>query len=210
MGKVLGKVGKLSVEHFKTSKRKLYYVPLIFSREKLGSRLSEDYSKKFTAYWDEVKNRVDDLEQKVGKVSKIFHELITSEGEKGVEALKEINERSYEIVKELSQKGATFELIENESLLMESEDWLRCLATHPRSPDVSLRISEFYLRSLQKRKESIIRKIDKTLPPKQIGILFIREDLNIELPQDIEVFKISPPVLDDIHSILRDNLRSLR
>ena len=143
-------------------------------------------------------------------MSKIFHELITSEGEKGVEALKEINERSYEIVKELSQKGATFELIENESLLMESEDWLRCLATHPRSPDVSLRISEFYLRSLQKRKESIIRKIDKTLPPKQIGILFIREDLNIELPQDIEVFKISPPVLDDIHSILRDNLRSLR
>jgi len=209
MGKVLGSVGKLSVEHFKTSKRKLYFVPLIFSRKRLGGKLPEDYSKKFIAYWNEVKNRIDNLQQKMGKVNKIYHELVTLEGEKGIEGLKEVNEKSYQIVKELYQKGTKLELIEDENLLMESEDWLRCLATYPRTPSVFSKISEFYLKIMQKREEHIIQKIDKTLLSNQTGILFIREDINIELPRDIEIFKISPPVLDDIHSILRESLGRL-
>lgn len=209
MGKVLGSVGKLSVEHFKTSKRKLYFVPLIFSREKLGGKIPEDYSRKFTAYWNDVKNRIDDLQQKIGKVNKIYHELVTLEGEKGVEGLKEVNEKSYQIVKELYQKGTKLELIEDRNLLTESEDWLRCLSTYPRTPSVFSKISEFYLKIMKKRKEHLIQRIDKTLLPNQTGILFIREENNIKLPQDIEIFKISPPVLDDIHSIIRENLGNL-
>jgi len=210
MGKVLGSVGKLSVEHFKTSKRKLYFVPLIFSRKNSGAKLPEDYTKKFIAYWNEVKNHIDDLQQKMGKVNKIYHELVTLEGEKGVEGLKEINEKSYQIVKELYQKGTKLELIEDENLLTESEDWLRCLVTYPRTPSVFSKIYDFYLKIMQKRKKYITQKIDKTLLSSQTGILFIREDINIELPQDIEIFKISPPVLDDIHLILRESLGSSR
>ena len=45
---------------------------------------------------------------------------------------------------------------------------------------------------------------DLWLKPDEVGVLFIREGHTVQFPQDIEVFSIVPPVLDEIHRWQRD------
>ena len=57
---------------------------------------------------------------------------------------------------------------------------------------------------MQKRDAYITKRIDDTLKDNEIGILFIRENNNLKFPSDIEIFRVQPSVLDDIHRCLRD------
>ena len=80
MAKKLGKIEKPDAEDF-AGKRKLYLVPLIFSGE--GS--PAEYVEKFNLYWEQVSQQVASLEEKVGKVSHVYHESLTVAGENGLE-----------------------------------------------------------------------------------------------------------------------------
>ncbi len=46
-----------------------------------------------------LEKEIKDLEAKLGKASRIYHELIPAGGEDGVRVLKELHENSYQIVK---------------------------------------------------------------------------------------------------------------
>ena len=50
----------------------------------------------------------------------------------------------------------------------------------------------------KRRNELVAKNIDKTLKNNQIGILLMREGHQIQFPQDIQVFYIAPPSLDEI------------
>jgi hypothetical protein len=65
-------------------------------------------------------------------------------------------------------------------------------------------VSEFYIEASRKRYEHISKSIDETLKADEIAILFIREGHLVQLPQDVEVFSVTPPALDEIHRWLRD------
>ena len=65
-------------------------------------------------------------------------------------------------------------------------------------------VSAFYRKSSRKRYEHIARRIDETLKTNEVAILFIREGHMVQFPQDIKVFSVAPPVLDEIHRWLRD------
>jgi len=64
--------------------------------------------------------------------------------------------------------------------------------------------SENYREASKKRYEHIASRIDETLKTNEVAILFIREGHLVQFPQDIEVFSVAPPVLDEIHRWLRD------
>ncbi|MCK4523017.1 hypothetical protein KAU05_02640 [Candidatus Aerophobetes bacterium] len=83
--KAIGRIEKLPVEHFKKPGKKLYLVPLLPIAEPHQKGLPKDYPAKLEAYWKEVSLRLDDLGSKVGKIHKIYHELINEKGEKGLE-----------------------------------------------------------------------------------------------------------------------------
>jgi len=202
--KIIGKMKKLSVEHFRKPGRKLYLVPLLVSADKEGKGMSKEYLAKIEAYWNEVKGRVNDLQTKLGKINKIYHELVDVSGEKGFKVIKNLNKKSYQIAKALSQKGAVLEAIENGDLVKESMDWARCLAIYPQSEKALRKIYQFYIEVMQEREGHIAKKIDETLKNDEIGILFIRENNNLKFPSDIEIFRVHPSVLDDIHRYLRD------
>lgn len=201
--KAIGKIEKLGVEHFKKPGRKLYFVPLLFSGGKSEEKVPKEYLAKVKIYWDEVEDRLDDLTTKVGKINKIYHELVATSGEKGLEGIKNLNERSYQIARKLFQEGGVLEAVENEDLAKQSMDWARCLAVGLQSEKALRKISQFYIETVQKREEFMAKEIDKTLKNNEIGIIFIREDNNIKFP-GIEIFRVYPPVLDDIHRYLRD------
>jgi len=199
MAEQLGKIEKPDAEHF-TSKRKLYLVPLIFS----GEEAPAEYVEKFNLYWEQVSQHVANLESKIGKVSHVYHESIALAGEDGLKVVEKLNPSCYQIARDKCQSGAVLELTEDRELAEESMDWERCLLMGFMSQKVAKMVSEFYVEASRKRYEHIARRIDETLKANEVGMLFIREGHSVQFSQDIEVFSVVPPALDEIRRWQRD------
>jgi len=199
MTEQLGKIEKPEAEHF-IGKRKLYLVPLIFS----GEGAPSEYTEKFNLYWEQVSQHVANLELKIGKVSHIYHESITLAGKDGLKVIEKLNPSCCQIAKDKCQSGAVLEATENKELSEESIDWERHLLMGFISQKVAQMVSEFYVTASRKRYEHIAQRIDETLKANEVGLLFIREGHMVQFPQDIEVFSVAPPALDEIHRWHRD------
>ncbi|UCH51941.1 MAG: hypothetical protein JSV54_04140, partial [Chloroflexota bacterium] len=89
-------------------------------------------------------------------------------------------------------------------LAEETIDWERCLLIGFLSDKVASKVAEFYIEASRKRYEHIRKKIDETLKANETAMLFIREGHLVQFPQDIEVFSVAPPALDEIRRWLRD------
>ena len=199
MSQELGKIEKPPAEEFKKG-RKLYFVPLIYCEKEPPA----EYLEKFNNYWDQVENQVSSLELKLGRIDRIFHELISAGGEDGAKVIKDLNDRSYQIVENRLGKGTQLEATEEAELLTEFMDWSRCLLLGLQNQQVFTTVYEYYTEANKKRNEHIAKKIDETLKEDEVGILFMREGHQVQFPSDIKVFYVVPPALDEIKRWLRD------
>lgn len=199
MAAELGKIEKPPAEQFKRGK-KLYFVPLVYR----GEDPSEEYLAIFDRFWEQVEEQITALELKLGKVNRIYHELIPAGGKEGSQAVKELHDKSHEIIETCLSNGAQLEAVEDVDLLTEFMDWGRCLMVGLQNQKVLTRVYEFYSEAGKKRNEYISRKIDETLQPDETGILLMRETHQVQFSPDIQVFYISPPALDEIKRWLRD------
>jgi hypothetical protein len=199
MTEQLGKIEKPEAEQFKGSK-KLYLVPLIFS----GEDTPAEYKERCHRYWQQVAEQLASLEEKIGKVNRVYHESISLSGEEGMKLAEKINQSCYQIAKSKCDNEATFEAIEDRELLEEVIDWERCLLLGFVTVKVASKVSEFYTETSKKRYEFMVSRITETLKDNEAGLLFITEGHRLQFPKDIEVFSISPPGLDEIHRWLRD------
>jgi hypothetical protein len=199
MSQELGKIEKPQAEEFKKG-RKLYFVPLIYCEKEPQA----EYLERFNNYWNQVENQVSSLELKLGKIDKIYHELIVVGGEDGVKVIKDLNDKSYQIAENRLDKGTQLEATEEVELLTEFMDWSRCLVLGLQNQKVFTRVYEYYTEASKNRIEHIARKIDETLKADEVGILFMREGHQIQFPSDIKVFYVVPPALDEIKRWLRD------
>ena len=198
MTEQVGKIEKLPAEHFKQGK-KLYLVPLIFSNEDAPS----EYKEKCSRYWQQVTEQLGNLE-KIGKVNRVYHESISQSDEDGMKVVERLNPNSYQIAKSKCDNGAVFEAIEEKELFDEAMDWERCLLVGFISEKVASKVSEFYVEAAKKRYEFMAKRINETLKDNEAGLLFIREGHRVQFPNDVEVFSVFPPALDEIHRWLRD------
>jgi len=199
MADELGKIEKPSIDEFKGG-RKLFFIPLVLS----GKELPLEYVIKVDHYWDEVEAHLSNLEDKLGPVNRLFHELIPESGEQGLNELKEMNIGSYNIIQSRLAKEAKFESIEDKDILTELMDWSRCLSSGLQNEKVFSKIHQFYLEANEKRNQFIIKKLEDTLKDTDIGILVMAEGHHIQFPQDMRIFYVSPPSLDEIKRWLRD------
>lgn len=199
MSEELGKIEKPAAEEFKGG-RKLYFVPLIYC----GKDPEAEYLEKFNEYWDQVESQMSDLELKLGRVGKIYHELIPVGGDDGVKVIKELNDKSCQIIENRLKEGAQLGATEEGELLTEFMDWTKCLAVGLQNQKVFTQVYEFYIEASKKRNEHIAKQIDETLNADEIGLLFMREGHQVQFPQDIQVFYVTPPALDEIKRWLRD------
>jgi len=199
MTEPLGRIEKPLAEQFKGSK-KLYLVPLIFSSDDAPA----EYQERCHRYWQQVTEQLANLEEKIGKVNRVYHESISLSGEDGMKLAEKINQSCYQIAKSKCDNEATFEAIEDGELLEEVIDWERCLLIGFASVKVAGKVSEFYTETSKKRYEFMANRITETLKDNEAGLLFIREGHRLQFPKDIEVFSVSPPGLDEIHRWLRD------
>jgi hypothetical protein len=199
MAEELGKIEKPPAEEFKRGRR-LYFIPLIYC----GRESPTDYLEKYNKYWSQVEKQVNELELKLGKAAKIYHELVAVGGKDGIKVIKELNDKSYQIIKDRLGKDTKLEATEESELLTEFMDWGRCLIIGLQNQKVFTRVYESYTEASKKRNEHIARQIDKTLKEDEIGVLFMREGHQVQFPSDIQVFYVAPPALDEIQRWLRD------
>jgi hypothetical protein len=199
MPEEIGKIQKPAAEGFK-SERKLYYIPLLFSGKDSQAELTELFKK----YWEQTESQIENLENKLGQVRKIYHELISKSGNEGLSLLKDLNEYSYKIAQARMEKGAQLESIEDEEILEELMDWSRCLSMNLQSQKVVSKIYGFYDEANKKRNESIAKKLDENLKPEESGILFMGENHRVQFPSSIRIIYVSPPALDEIKRWIRN------
>jgi hypothetical protein len=189
----LGKVKKPLAKKFKKG-RKLFFIPLIINPFEPEKEILGLYSK----YWEQAKEHVKKLEEKLTKVKKIYHELITSTGEKGIQDIEQMNAGSYNIVKDSLGKGASIQPIEDEDILLEFMDWSRCLSVGIQNQNVFSKVYQSFLEAQKRRNEHIAKKIDETLRSNEVGILLMREGHQVQFASDIQLFYVAPPGLDEI------------
>ena len=199
MAEELGKIEKPAAEEFKKG-RKLYFVPLIYH----GIESPEEYVEKFNRYWEQVEKQISELESKLGRINRIYHELIPAGGEDGSKAIEELNDKSHKIIQDCIGKGAQLEAVENGDLLTEFLDWSRCLMIGLQNQKAFTKVYESYQEAGKKRNEYIASKIDETLQADEIGILLMRENHQVQFPHDLQVFYVAPPALDEIKRWLRE------
>ncbi|MEM3593703.1 MAG: hypothetical protein QXS27_03145 [Candidatus Jordarchaeaceae archaeon] len=205
MSETLGKISKPSVDEFKES-RKLYCVPILINVKDAPS----EYQEKYNLYWNQVAEHLNGLE-KAGPVRKIYHEAIFQSGAEGLEAVKQLNEKSYQLVKSKLDKGAEFQALEDRDLFNEYTDWLMALSVVGRSKKVADRVLEYFREVSDRRDEYIVKRINETLKTGEAGLLIMSDEYRMhiqpQLPPDIQVFLVRPPALNDIQRLLREMLQ---
>jgi len=200
MAEELGKIDKPPVADFEKG-RKLYFVPLLYC----GKDMPEDYLVKFHKYWEQVEKHLAELTGKLGEVNRVYHEMVTVGGDEGVKVVDELSDKSGKIVKACLEKKAQLVAVEDDDILTEFTDWSRCLIIGLQNPRVWSKVYESYIEVGKKRNETIARKIDETLGENETGLLLMRENHQVQMPPDIQVFYIAPPALDEIKRWLREN-----
>jgi hypothetical protein len=198
MSQQLGKVEKPSASKFRTG-RKLFFVPLIFTPLQPDPALSELVDR----YWDQVQGQVKNMEEKLSQVKKVYYELIPIGGKKGLKAIEALSKGSHRIVKNILDKGAKLQSIENGDLLAEFMDWSKCLSVGLQSRAVIDKVYQSYIEVQKRRTDQIAEKIDRTLKSEETGVLVMREGHQVQFSSDIQVFYVAPPSLDEIKRWLR-------
>ena len=204
MEQKLGQIEKPKVAVFLDA-RKLFCLPLIPSIK--IEEDSKDLRNSIDLFWREASKQIDDLER-AGKISYIFYETVTKDGEAGLEMVKQISEQSSSIVKEKMGEGAELVIMEDEEILDEFLDWSICLSVVRKSQKVQKKILEFYRDALKRRFERTAKTIDDTIKNGEAALLIMTEENRMQiqsyLPSDIEVFLVHPPALNDFQRCFRD------
>ena len=205
MSEELGKIEKPAAGEFR-GQRKLCFVPLIG----VWLNAEGDSAELYQRYWEEVEQHLTGLEKRLGTVRHLYHEFLLEGGDGGLKMVKELNAHSGATVEKRVGRGATLELIEDEAGLTEFMDWSRCLSIGLQSKAVFDQLYASYTAANQRRNQQIAAQIDATLKDDETGILFMREGHQVQFPQDIQVFYVAPPSLDEIKRHLREQEAAAR
>ncbi len=199
MSEELGKIERLPVENYRQG-RKLFFVPLVFANPELPL----EYTLKCNSYWEQVDAQISNLEEKLGAAKHLYHELVAQGGEAGIKALQQVSENSLLIIHKRIEAGAALEPLEDQDILTELTDWSRCLAVGLQSQAVFTKVYESYEATNTRRNDMITKKLDETIKKEESAIVIMNEGHHVRFPQDIQVFYVAPPALDDIKRWLRD------
>lgn len=191
--------GESSVERPVHTGRKLYLVPLVYDLPDPP----EGYAERVAAYWKEVGEHIGKLEARFGQVRKIYHESLSAGGEEGLRSVERINPPVHKLLDRKRRQGAELVAIEDGEVLQELLDWGRCLAV-VRSPKVVRQVSTFYQEISQRRNQIMAERIDADLQDEEAALLLVSQDHALRFPTDVQVFYISPPALEAVRRLLRE------
>ena len=193
MAEQLGRIERPSLEAYR-GKRKLLLVPVLA----LPPDDAEDGIAIVGKYWEQVRTQVTSLELRLGWVKHVYHETLPEGGDEGLKILEASGEQgSYALAQTRCQAGAVLEAAEDAETLMETMDLQRCLMLPFASPRVAAQLQQWMADAVRRRNEHFTQRIDETLGEDEVGLLLAGERHQLQFPQDIEVFYVAPPALDE-------------
>ena len=198
----LGEIQKPEAERFKEG-RKLYLVPLFLTPKEPPPDLQE----KLERYWSGAQEHIVRLEGALGPVNHIYHETIFVSGEEGEKLVEQLNPGGYLLVHDRCQAGAQLEATEDQTLVEESADWQRCLYVGLVSQKASSTVLQAYLDVTNQRYQHISSRINETLKEDESAILVIGDNHRVQFPEDMHVFYVAPPALDELRRWINDRLK---
>ena len=96
------------------------------------------------------------------------------------------------------------EATEDTEALLQTLDLQRCMMIPLASGTVALKLQEWFAEANKTRYDHIASQIDSTLGDNEVGLLLISERHQVQFPEDIEVFYVSPPALDEFRRWLQN------
>ena len=189
----LGRIERPSLESYR-GKRKLLLVPLLA----MPPEDAEDGVAIVGRYWEQVQTQVTSLELGIGWVRHVYHETLPVGGEDGLQMLEASGEMgSHTLARTKCAAGAVLEEAEDAETLLETMDLQRCLMMPFASQKVAGQLQQWLGDAVRRRNEHFIQRIDETLGQDEVGLLLVSERHQLQFPQDIEVFYVAPPALDE-------------
>ena len=193
MSEQLGRIERPSLESYR-GKRKLLLVPLLA----MPPEDAEDGVAIVGRYWEQVQTQVTSLELGIGWVRHVYHETLPVGGEDGLQMLEASGEMgSHTLARTKCAVGAVLEEGEDAETLLETMDLQRCLMMPFASQKVAGQLQQWLGDAVRRRNEHFIQRIDETLGQDEVGLLLVNERHQLQFPQDIEVFYVAPPALDE-------------
>lgn len=184
-------------------KRKLFLVPSFMA----GPDAPDEVLQLLDGYWSEVRDHINNLERSLGTVTHVYHEMVCSDGDEGMDLLQMLNPKGCAFIQALCSSGAHLETTEDQALVEESADWQRCISVGLVSEKVLKTAVDGYQEATKLRWEHIGTSIDETLKEGESGAIFVREDHRVQFPSDIQVFYVAPPSLDSLKRWISDRYR---
>ena len=190
---------KPPVEQFE-GRKKLFLVP----NHVLPPNAPEEGLDLLSKYWSEVRDSIANLERSLGPVSKIYHELIYTGDDDGLQQIEMMNPNGGPFIRAMCQSTAALHALENTELVLENTDWQRMLSIGPASQKVLTAALDGYQSTLEARYMAIAERISGDLTDGECAALFIREDHRVQFSSDVQVFYVAPPALDAFKRWLED------
>ena len=187
-----------------SGERKLFLVPSFM----MPPTMPDEGLALLDGYWSEVRDHVASLSRSLGKVSRVYHELVYEGGDAGMEMLEQVNPRGGSFIKSLCQAGASLEGLEDRALLEESMDWQRCISIGLMSERVMQLAMDGFREAGEGRTRRMIERIDETLGENEAGVLCIREDHGLQFPPSLKVFYVAPRSMDALKRWIEEQMRA--
>lgn len=188
----IGKIEKPKADKV-IGKKKAFICVLLQAPQEASKELHDLIFK----YWEAVDKNISTLEEKTGVVKKIFVEGIPGKGEDVAMNLKEASLGAWNVIEERRKTGAEISELENLENLQKVIDWSKCLNVGLTNRSVAEKISEELKKASEERFEFIEKSLNDNLLEGESAIIFTgNQDINI--PDNIEKFIISPPELDQV------------
>ena len=195
----LSQMPKPPVEQFE-GRKKLFLVP----NHVLPPNAPEEGLDLLSKYWSEVRDSIANLERSLGPVSKIYHELIYTGDDDGLQQIEMMNPNGGPFIRAMCQSTAALHALEDTELVLENTDWQRMLSIGPASQKVLTAALDGYQSTLEARYMAIAERISGDLTDGECAALFIREDHRVQFSSDVQVFYVAPPALDAFKRWLED------
>ncbi len=182
-----------------SERRRLIYVPIVHESADMGSqaeklrqiyvaryglRAWQESRKAISAYWLRIEREIERLNLDYKKV-RLYQDGLPVCGQEAeiIRDVAETGSRNYSLLQNLIRKGSFFEGTEDPALLCAERDLLNA----SDQPEAEKQANASKL--MKQRDQFISDRIDQTLQPGEVGIVFIGalHKLREILPKDIEV-----------------------
>ena len=137
----------------------------------------DDLKSKLETYWTDVRSQIDNLEQSLAKITRVYHEGVFESGETGLESVNNINSYAYPFINTLCKSTAKLESLEDKVLVQEEYDWRICSSAGLTSEKVYSLILKNLEESTAKRWSHASTIIDSTIPKDEAALLIVNENV---------------------------------